>query len=122
MIALRFKDVSPDKIDEYLSDIQKYWTKTRGGLLWRIDLILGHKISRDLSNQHLEIIEWNLPWAHPEGSPKNTVVFLFDTIQDSCDVFIVAMPSVDERIAKAVAMAFEGLESPDDVELSAYSI
>ncbi len=122
MIILRFLGSNPDQIDNYLSDIQKHWTKTRGHGFWKIELTLGNKIRRYLQKQHLVIVEWNLPWAHPEGSPKNTVVFFFDTIQDSCEVFIVAMPSVDERIAKAIVMAFEGLESPDDVNLAAYSV
>ena len=122
MIVLRFTSASPSKMDEYLSDIQMHWTRTRGRGFWRVELTLEQRISRDLQSQHLEMTEWNLPWAHPEGSPKNTVVFLFDMIQDSCDVFIVAMPNVGERIARAITMAFEGLESPDDVNLSAYSI
>ena len=122
MIVLRFSGTSPDQIDNYLSDIQRHWIKTRGHGFWKIELTLGHKISRHLQNQDLIIVEWNLPWAYPEGSPKNTVVFLFETIQDSCEVFIVAMPGVDERIAKAIIMAFEGLESPDDVILSEYSV
>jgi hypothetical protein len=122
MIVLRFLGSNPDQIEKYLSDIQKHWTKTRGPGFWKVELTLKDKIRRELQNQYLVIVEWNLPWAHPEGSPKNTVVFLFDTIQDSCDVFIVAMPNVDERIAKAIVMAFEDFASPDDVNLAAYSV
>lgn len=122
MILLRFSGVKSDRIDERLSDIQKHWTKTRGTTFWKVELGLESKISRHLQNHHVEIVEWNLPWAHPEGSPKNTVVFLFDTTHDTCEVAIVAMPDVDIRIAKAVAMAFKGLDSPDDVNLSEYSV
>lgn len=122
MIVLRFSGAKSDRVDELLSDIQEHWKKTRGTAFWKIELGLGNKIGRPLQNHHLVVVELNLPWAHPEGSPKNTVVFLFDTLQDSCEVFIVAMPDVDERIAKAVVMAFEELESPDDVNLSEYSV
>jgi hypothetical protein len=121
MIVLRFTGASPSKMDKYLSDIEKCWARTRGSWFWKVDLTLGQRIGRDLQSQHLEIVEWNLPWAHPEGSSRNTAVFLFDRAQESCDVFIVAMPGVSEGIAKAIAMAFGGLESPDDVDLSSYS-
>jgi len=110
MIKLEFNGVTLHQLRNWLGKVPENWRKVRGRINYGVGLELKYLLKRKIEQQHLVITEWKFTWTR--GRPKMLMVFLFDTNEDSCEVFVAAgdgQPLNDEKVANAIEMAFEDL-------------
>lgn len=112
MITLEFTSAYTDQLDEWISHVPEQWKKVRGRINWGTGLEFKSLNRREMQDFLLVVTEWKFTLAR--GYPKTMITFLFNTIGNSCEVFIAAgdgQPQNDEKVAKAIEAAFQCLET-----------
>ena len=107
MIVLSFPDVSPNHLDSWLTNIPHQWKEVRGlsSIGTGIELISTQK--RQLDHHQLFITEWEFKGM--TGAPRPALVFLFNTLEGSCEVF-VTVPKFwmgNEKMAMMIELALQ---------------
>lgn len=106
MIILKFIGIDPDQLDEWINVIPKHWKDHRGASLWGVGMNLKSITDRQSQNQQLVVTDWE--FSYMKGA-RTMIVFLFTTLEDSCEVFISWYKAYEERLAKTLEKAFESL-------------
>lgn len=109
MIGLEFTDISKDQLNEWMAELPEAWLKARGRLSWGTGLEFRSRVDREMEHQHLAITEWRWTTSLAPGM-KLMIVFLFDTDNNTCEVYFSAVEGqakYESKVAKALRSAFE---------------
>ncbi len=117
MIILEFNRISIDQLAGWLSHVSGEWKKIRGRSGWGVGLVLISSEKRQMQDHQLVMTEWKI--TKMRDNPKTMIVFLFNTFENSCEVFIsTGYGSLlsDKKVARAIEQAFDSFSASGLIE------
>ena len=112
MIVLPFTGVSPNQLNKWLTNIPPQWKKVRGWSNIGTGFELISTQVRQFDHHQLVVTEWEFKGM--TGAPRPALVFLFNTLEDSCEVFVNAPKFYmgNKKLAMMLELALEAGKKP----------
>lgn len=104
MISFTISDIDFDNIDSYLSEVPKYWKKTRGRRYWPSSLVQVSKEVRTIHTKYLVVVEWEVTAAI---NYSFQISMLIDAEHGTCEVFVPGLWYPQRKLTEAIQLAFK---------------